>query len=57
LISGKEVVVDSQLKIKVKIESSQMLPKNDALEFLGSSLSREGVKVEENNGVVNFYAF
>ncbi len=57
LISGKEVVVDSQLKIKVKIESSQMLPKKDALEFLASSLSREGVRVEENNGIINFFAF
>lgn len=57
LISGKQVVVDPSLKIKVKIESSLMLPKKDALEFLVSSLSREGVRVEEDKGVINFYAF
>ena len=56
LVTGRQVRIDPKLALKVKIDSDQLLPKEEALEFLLSSLKHQGVRIVEKDGITYFSA-
>ncbi len=56
LVTGKQVRIDPKLALKVKVDSDQLLPKEEALEFLLSSLKHQGVRIVEKDGITYFSA-